>query len=131
MQFKTDEKRRQRRKDYYQKNKEKEKSLMKEWRKANPDRHRKAAKRSHFKKMYGLTEEQVESLLVQANYCCQVCGRKEDLNIDHCHATGCVRGILCGSCNRALGLLQDSPEVITSLLTYITPLRPTGQAPRS
>lgn len=39
-------------------------------------------------------------------------------HLDHCHATGAIRGILCGSCNKALGLLRDSPESISGLLAY-------------
>ena len=32
----------------------------------------------------------------------------------------CVRGILCASCNKALGLLKESPIVLQAALEYIT-----------
>ena len=58
---------------------------------------------------------------------CAACGKTEThlnqygvcrLAIDHNHATGVVRGLLCGRCNRALGLLGDSIENLRGLLKY-------------
>ncbi len=49
---------------------------------------------------------------------CLVCGSKEDLNLDHDHKTGKIRGVLCGSDNRALGLLKDNSERIRALADY-------------
>jgi hypothetical protein len=61
---------------------------------------------------------------------CAACGNPEtrtdhrngectDLAVDHDHATGQVRALLCGPCNMALGLLQDDPERIEQLLIYL------------
>jgi len=51
---------------------------------------------------------------------CEACGRlAAPLHLDHDHATGAVRGWLCGPCNRALGLLQDSPERCRQLAAYM------------
>jgi hypothetical protein len=53
---------------------------------------------------------------------CQIpeaeCTRR--LVLDHCHVTGKFRGWLCGSCNRAAGLLAESPKLIEGLLRYVT-----------
>lgn len=54
---------------------------------------------------------------------CAIC-RGEDpkhanWSVDHCHATGAVRAILCSACNTGIGLLQDSPEIIAAALQYI------------
>jgi Recombination endonuclease VII len=46
-------------------------------------------------------------------------GAKSVLHVDHDHATGAVRGLLCSDCNTALGHLHDSPEIIHSLLKYV------------
>lgn len=64
------------------------------------------------------------------NDVCASCGNPEmgidhrngahlDLAVDHNHATGQVRALLCGPCNMALGLLQDDPERIERLVRYI------------
>ncbi len=50
-------------------------------------------------------------------YICQTVPKR--LAIDHCHKTGEVRGLLCGNCNTALGMINDSAEILTSMLEYI------------
>ena len=58
---------------------------------------------------------------------CMVCGSFDRLTLDHDHSccpTGkscrnCVRGILCHKCNTAAGLLNDNPDIMLSLATYI------------
>jgi hypothetical protein len=44
---------------------------------------------------------------------------KRALSVDHDHATGIFRGLLCHGCNGALGLLKESPEVVERLLQYV------------
>jgi hypothetical protein len=39
--------------------------------------------------------------------------------VDHNHTTGKVRGLLCSSCNGALGLFKDNPEVVAAALLYL------------
>ena len=40
-------------------------------------------------------------------------------HVDHDHETNQLRALLCGSCNRAIGLLQDSVLVVESALAYL------------
>lgn len=40
-------------------------------------------------------------------------------HVDHCHATGKVRGLLCRGCNTALGSARDSPETLKCLARYL------------
>jgi len=46
-------------------------------------------------------------------------GFSRGLRLDHDHKTRVVRGIICDSCNRALGLLHDDPGRLRSLLVYL------------
>ena len=69
----------------------------------------------NIKYSYGLTEEEYNKM---PKYC-EVCGSTERLCIDHDHNTGKVRGILCGRCNIALGMLKDNPIYIDNLKKYL------------
>lgn len=55
----------------------------------------------------GLTYEQVQEMLAQANSKCACCGRvTTSLLLDHNHQTGCVRGLVCNSCNVGIGHIE-------------------------
>lgn len=84
------------------------------------------------KRLYNITVEKYESLLEEQNFACAVCKRpevelKKRLNVDHDHdcCSGrtscgeCVRGLLCDACNRSLGMLKDSVEVLESAIQYL------------
>lgn len=78
------------------------------------------AKASRFKATYGLSPADYTAMYKDQHGLCAVvsCGRKADV-VDHNHATGAVRGLLCAQCNSAAGLLQDSPDVVESLADYL------------
>ncbi|UVD39733.1 endonuclease VII [Streptomyces phage RosePharie] len=82
-------------------------------------RERYADDQSRKKKMkaYGLTEEQLDAVLEPGK--CYTCDSTEDLVIDHDHATGVVRGLLCNSCNVALGHVKDSIETLQRMIEYL------------
>jgi len=65
---------------------------------------------------YDITAEQYTTLLVIQNNVCGICEGPpqsgEVLVVDHCHDTGAVRGLLCSSCNKAIGLLKDRTELL-------------------
>lgn len=68
----------------------------------------------------GISLEEYTARLKDLNNQCQICGTNaQTLHVDHCHDTGRVRGLLCGSCNRALGLFKDSPEVLEKAKQYL------------
>lgn len=81
-----------------------------------------ASMRSYFKSRYGLTVEQIEEMATTG---CAIChttdwrGRHGKPNVDHCHATGRVRGILCSECNYGLGKFRDDPALLQSAIDYL------------
>jgi hypothetical protein len=73
---------------------------------------------------YGLTEEQYQALLLKCAGRCVLCGldfevAKGIAAIDHCHKTGVVRGVLCGSCNMSLHKLEDDFTWAERAIAYL------------
>ena len=92
------------------------------WRAADPARYKALALKSRLKLSYGLTVEQYEALVSAQGGLCAICasdGGGRRLAVDHCHATGKVRGLLCLNCNTALGKLGDSPSRLREAAAYL------------
>lgn len=75
---------------------------------------------------YGITQKEREAMNEAQGGLCASCGHPptgkghtSKLFLDHCHATGKIRGLLCHPCNVALGLLRDDPVRIRALLTFV------------
>lgn len=70
---------------------------------------------------YGIEKEHYTGLLKEQNGLCAICGHslKTKCCVDHNHATGQIRGLLCDSCNRGLGLLKDSVSVLGTAIDYL------------
>jgi len=102
----------------------------KTWRLNNPEKKVKANKQKGLKSRYGLSIDQYNQLLIAQNYKCAICNKPETakhsdknsikaLAVDHCHATGKIRGLLCDACNRAEGFLRGSPKLARKLAEYL------------
>jgi len=59
---------------------------------------------------FGITTKDYDKILFEQNNCCAIClstsmgdKRSKNFHVDHCHATGKVRGLLCNDCNLAVG----------------------------
>lgn len=74
---------------------------------------------SRLRREYGLSPEMYDSLLVAQKGLCAICQCKKQLGVDHDHMTGKVRGLLCGSCNLALGLLRDNALSLQIGIRYL------------
>jgi len=71
---------------------------------------------------FGITEEDYKLLLEKQDGKCSICKvvlENKYPNIDHCHTTGKVRGILCNCCNRGLGYFKDNEDIMYSAIIYI------------
>lgn len=124
-----------RNKEWYDANREAQLERKRAYNKANKDRLA-AAKRDWYKrnraqhaaynraKKYGITPEEYDALVAAAGGRCEICGRSQeddgrDLNVDHDHETGKVRGLLCKRCNLALGYLGDDPALAARAADYL------------
>lgn len=68
---------------------------------------------------YGLTVEAYDDMLLKCESKCEICRQEKPLNVDHCHTTGIVRGLLCTPCNTGLGKLGDSLELLQRAIKYL------------
>jgi hypothetical protein len=75
------------------------------------------------KRAFGISLEDYEKKLSDQNGVCDICkkvctsGRR--LAVDHNHRSLKVRGLLCANCNRGIGYLKESPEIILNALKYL------------
>lgn len=83
-----------------------------------------SVRNSHLRRRYGLTQAAYDALLVSQNNACAICGTMKPggrgvFQVDHDHASGRIRGLLCYQCNAALGYAHDDPGVLESLASYV------------
>lgn len=106
-------------------NKEKHRLACKQTRKNKPEYYRHKRRQYGLKQSYNLTLEQYDEMLKQQNGCCAICGTDKPTGkwssfaVDHNHTTGEVRGLLCNECNRGIGYLKDSPELLIKASEYL------------
>lgn len=114
----------------------------KEWGRKYPDKQRalwraayrrKPLNKKHkmLKKSFGISLDQYNQMLLFQNNRCAICGEIESvrsnnksggiksLAVDHCHATGRIRGLLCNRCNIGLGHFKDDIWVLGRTIEYL------------
>lgn len=105
-----------------------------EWRARNPgfekeryQREKVAVRERHLVRKYGVTLADYDAMLKAQGGKCAICWAPESaqfkgvFHVDHCHATGAVRGLLCRGCNHMLGVVGDDPEVLRRAIAYLVP----------
>lgn len=111
---------------YKQRNAARIAEVKRAWRKANPEKHRAANQRWQINRR--MKKCDFDAMLEAQGGRCAICrtdkafsggGDGRRLAIDHCHSTGIVRGLLCGNCNRMLGLVKDDPEALRRAAAYL------------
>jgi hypothetical protein len=94
-------------------------------------------------KRYGITLDDYQAMLERQGGRCAICGtddpfgkvdnnmrrrKRRVFSVDHCHATGKVRGLLCCRCNLAIGNFGDDTTVMRAAIDYIDRHRNEGES---
>jgi len=108
---------------YQRNNREKIQARARERRQRDPSVHRQHSRKGFLKKL-GLTLKDREELFAMQGNKCAICLRTESeakriFCVDHCHATGKIRGILCNKCNTVLGMAKDDLEYLRRAIAYL------------
>lgn len=105
----------------YQKHRARALAYGKRWWHANKARLVEANYLRHLKRTYGITAEQYEALGKR----CHVCGaaksegKRPRLQVDHCHDTNLIRGLLCQGCNVGLGNFKHDKALLRKAIAYL------------
>jgi hypothetical protein len=73
----------------------------------------------HLSRRYGITAGEADYLLAQQDGMCAICKAAPAGHVDHDHATGAVRALLCFNCNGGLGQFKDNPEALHAAAYYV------------
>ena len=79
-----------------------------------------------YKNKFGITLDDYDRMLKSQNNRCAICNStatgnrsQKYLCVDHCHATGKVRGLLCHGCNAGIGSMKDDIEILKKAIAYL------------
>ena len=95
----------------------------KRYRQERPVQSSEYSRRHSLKKNYGITAQQWDEMFTRQNGCCLLCGEPSTsrrLDVDHCHDTGRVRGLLCSGCNAGIALLKHDPVLLAKAIAYLS-----------
>lgn len=101
---------------YRAKHREKIQAQRRAWYAANRTAEARRVLGWRIKRDFGLTLAEYDDLISQP---CALCGATENIVLDHCHETNRVRGPLCQTCNKAIGMLGDDPDRLRAAADYI------------
>jgi hypothetical protein len=85
-------------------------------------------KNADLKRTYNVTLEWYNEQLEKQNNACAICKQPEtaiikgkllSLAVDHCHESGNIRGLLCRSCNNAIGALKHDEGILLAAIEYL------------
>lgn len=92
------------------------------------DANRTRVRERHLENAYGLTLQEYDDMFDAQSGVCAICSRPErrvvgnappTLCVDHCHATGAIRALLCHACNSMLGRVGDDPAILLAAAEYL------------
>ena len=73
----------------------------------------------HLRRRYGITAEEADAMLTAQDGTCAICRIEPAVHVDHDHATGRVRALLCFGCNGGLGQFKDDPAALRAAAGYV------------
>lgn len=93
------------------------------YRELNKEKVQEDSRKRHLKRKFNLTVEEYDTMLEAQDGNCAIC-RKEcetgyALAVDHNHANGRVRALLCKNCNTAIGLFKENTAVLQAAIDYL------------
>lgn len=104
-------------------------AYMRKWyadlKQKDPEKYDHQRRKHRLKRKYGITPEEYEAMLASQGGRCALCDRRPDqeryghLSVDHCHATGRVRGLLCTVHNSAVAAFGDDETGLLRALAYV------------
>jgi len=100
------------------KNRKHWRDLARRWKAKNPRRVKELLRRH----LYGIEPEDFNQLLAKQKNRCSICRdsfSKQTPNVDHCHNTKKIRGLLCRRCNQGLGFFRDSKKFLRRAIRYL------------
>lgn len=99
---------------------------------SNPNSARVLRTRIHatrLRMLYGITATDYDRMLSKQDGRCAICrkpetalgrgGKPKRISVDHCHATGLVRGLLCHRCNSGIGKFLENIETLEAAIDYL------------
>lgn len=96
------------------------KSAYQRAKEADPEGLRRVRRGYKLKFHYGITlADEARMLSSQGGLCASCRDTLATHHVDHCHATGKVRGLLCAKCNKGLGLFLDDPARLRAAAEYL------------
>ena len=98
------------------------------WRNTHPDNAKLIGRAIALDKKYNMTLDQYQTIQNAQDNKCACCGTAENpgkvyFDVDHNHATGKVRGLLCGHCNKMIGFARDNPSTLRAGAEYLDKYR--------
>lgn len=79
-------------------------------------------RRKDILRKFGMTPEHYDKMLGAQNGVCAICKTPpngKNLAVDHDHATGKNRQLLCERCNLVLGKVQDNQLLLMHMVSYL------------